>query len=189
MPKPRTAEQSIPIDLLHDLLAYNPKTGTLTWRARPKELFRPHNGKHDAEEAAQRWNDRFAGKVAGALDRQGYKALSLQVPVRGSFGLYMAHRVAYAMHYGKWPKGEIDHINGDPGDNCIINLRDATTAQNQHNQARHRNKTAGVYWRKERSRWRAEICTNSRSIKLGHFVKYADARAAREAAEKLYWNK
>ncbi len=44
-----------------------------------------------------------------------------------------AHRVAYALHYGKWPENELDHINRDPLDNRICNLRDANRVLNNLN--------------------------------------------------------
>jgi hypothetical protein len=39
------------------------------------------------------------------------------------------------MHYGKLPN-QLDHINGDPSDNRIENLRDATARQNAMNRSR-----------------------------------------------------
>lgn len=47
-----------------------------------------------------------------------------------------AHRVAYALHYGKWPENELDHINRDPLDNRICNLRDADRILNNLNRAK-----------------------------------------------------
>ena len=44
--------------------------------------------------------------------------------------LIYAHRAAWAIHFGEWPKGEIDHINGDASDNRIINLRVVNRTEN-----------------------------------------------------------
>lgn len=41
-----------------------------------------------------------------------------------------AHRVAWAIHYGRWPSGVIDHINGVTSDNRIENLRDVSQEEN-----------------------------------------------------------
>lgn len=46
---------------------------------------------------------------------------------------YKAHRVAWLIFHGAWPEGEIDHINGDPSDNRLENLRDVTHRTNTEN--------------------------------------------------------
>lgn len=50
-----------------------------------------------------------------------------------------AHRVAWFLHYGKWPTKCIDHINGDRHDNRINNLRDVGHIDNCRNLEAHRN--------------------------------------------------
>lgn len=47
--------------------------------------------------------------------------------------LILAHRLVWTLHYGRYPEGIIDHINGLKGDNRIENLREATRAQNRWN--------------------------------------------------------
>jgi hypothetical protein len=47
---------------------------------------------------------------------------------------YPAHRLAWFYFHGEWPKGLIDHINGDPSDNRIANLRDCSASVNSQNQ-------------------------------------------------------
>lgn len=86
---------------------------------------------------------------------------------------YAAHRLAWLFVYGKWPDGEVDHIDGAKNNNRIKNLRVTTKAGNQQNQrkARKDNKSGllGVYWRPDTEKWRATIQTNKKRISLGNF--------------------
>ena len=47
--------------------------------------------------------------------------------------LFLSHRIIWALHYGSAPAGLLDHINGQPWDNRIENLREATYSQNRMN--------------------------------------------------------
>jgi cytoplasmic iron level regulating protein YaaA (DUF328/UPF0246 family) len=49
---------------------------------------------------------------------------------------YKAHRLAWLIHYGEWPKQVIDHINRQPNDNRIMNLRDVSYSENIKNSYR-----------------------------------------------------
>src|SRR5687767_14401 len=40
------------------------------------------------------------------------------------------HRVIWALHYGEWPNGEIDHIDGNAKNNRLDNLRVVTHLEN-----------------------------------------------------------
>lgn len=173
MTKPVTIEPSE----LHDMFAYNPDTGLLTWKVKlandPAKLSE-----------VRRWNARYAGKPAiTANDGKGYS----RGHVRGNM-LY-AHRIAWAMIYGDWPAGEIDHINGDPADNKICNLRSVTKSQNMRNQKRHKSNTSGatgVHWNKHRRRWVARILHEKKIKHVGSFHKLEDAMRARRQAEEKY---
>jgi hypothetical protein len=59
---------------------------------------------------------------------------------------YKLHRLIWLYTYGVWPAGDIDHINGDPSDNRLVNLRDVphqTNAQN-HRKAWGHNRSTGL---------------------------------------------
>lgn len=51
---------------------------------------------------------------------------------------YLAHRLAWLYVFGRWPDQQIDHINGDRGDNRIGNLRDVPMTVNAQNVRRPR---------------------------------------------------
>ena len=167
------------IALLRRLLAYDPASGTLTWKARTPDLF--SDGKQTAEHRCNKWNSRFAGKPAlGAAHNKGYR--------RGRiFGrAYKAHRVAFALHHGAWPADQIDHINGDRTDNRIANLRSVDNATNGRNAARPVTNTSGhvgVVWHKARGKWQARINADGKRKHLGYFDDFDAACSARAAAE------
>jgi hypothetical protein len=73
------------------------------------------------------------GRMVGHVDR-GYIRFSYRERQ------YMAHRVAWALHYNKWPEHTIDHINRDGTDNRIENLRDVTQAINNSNKSAYKKK-------------------------------------------------
>lgn len=158
-------------ELLRKLLDYDPDTGILTWRSRSLDLCK--------DQRAQRiWNTLFAGKQA--FDRRlfGYSVGTL------CGKSHRGHRVAWAVHYGEWPEGEIDHINGIRDDNRIANLRLATRTQNSKNLKRPANNTSGavgVGWTGRK--WRAHIKIGGVFHHLGHFDTKEGAVAARKAAE------
>lgn len=93
------------------------------------------------------------------------------------------------MNYGVWPKTYLDHIDGNPRNNAILNLRLATPAQNLQNTKQNKNNTSGaknVYLHKH-GKYEAYITKDKRRIYLGLFTHLDDAIAARAAAQtKLY---
>ena len=106
-------------------------------------------------------------------------------------GLYIhAHRLAWYAVYGKLPERNIDHINGDPGDNRLANLRLATQRQNCQNRRVMRTSKSGikgVSFDANRKKWCAYICVDGRQTFLGRFTS-ADAAASayRNAATKHF---
>lgn len=82
----------------------------------------------------------------------------------------------------------IDHINHNPLDNRMSNLRSVTAATNAHNKTKKKgcaSKYIGV--RREDSKWAASIKDNYKAIRLGRFVNEIDAaRAYNEKAKEIY---
>lgn len=120
------------------------------------------------------------GDTAGDHDGQGY----LRMKVEGR--QYKAHRLAWLYVHGCWPAKELDHINGVRSDNRIVNLREATTAENGQNRTIPRNNTSnhhGVGWDKRSNKWRARIKFGGRDFSLGSFSKIEDAISARAKAK------
>ena len=172
------AEKIIPSpETLRELLRYEPGTGKLYWKERPRECF-------SSDRTWKAWNTRYADQRAftSAEDR-GY--------LRGAvFGtLFLAHRVAWAIAHGCWPEQDIDHINGDPSDNRLMNLREATRVENTRNRGKQRNNTSGykgVGFHKASRKWRSYIVTSAGQKDLGLFNSPEEAHAAYVAAANKY---
>jgi hypothetical protein len=83
-------------------------------------------------------------------------------------------------------KGQvIDHKNSNGLDNRIANLRVCSPQENAFNRAKHRNGTSkfkGVYWDKDREKWRAEIMRDGVRHKLGRFTSEEAAAVAYDSA-------
>jgi len=149
-----------------EYLSYDPETGDIRWIKRP--------GRRGA-----------IGEIAGNIDRKGYRRISF----KGRS--YQGHRVAFILFLGEWPKGEIDHINGQRSDNRWRNLREASRSvngQNIHGPMAHN--TSGflsVYFHRKNRRWAAQIKVNKKSIHLGQFSTAKEAHACYvEAKRRLH---
>lgn len=168
---------SIDPTTLRELLRYDAGDGVLYWRERDSKFFQPTE-KREASGHAKWWNGRFAGKRACKSDcNRGYLRVCL-------FGdEYPAHRVIWAMETGQWATNVIDHIDGDPANNRIANLRSATTAENNRNKANHgRSRFRGVSWRARQSIWVSAIKTNKKVTFLGCYKDEEDAARAYDVA-------
>lgn len=152
--------------VVSNLLAYDARTGVVSWR-----VNRPNGIKAGAE----------AGRT---LVGSGYRMISILERQ------LMTHRVAWLLAYKRWPVGQIDHINGDPHDNRLCNLRESTPSENQANRKRLTTNSSGargVTWHKACRKWQAAIKVDGRNIHLGlHSSVESAARAYADAAVKYF---
>lgn len=142
-----------PVSVVLERISYNPETGEF--------IAKVQRGR------------RRVGDRMGYPDGLGYMKLCFN----GKW--VMAHRLAWRLVHGEWPDGEIDHINGDPSDNRIANLRVATRSQNVMNTRRGN----GVCYRPERGKYQVSIRANGRNHFIGMFDDRADAERAGAAAK------
>ncbi len=161
---------------LHDLLDYNPATGELTWKLRPRSLF-------TSDRIFKSWNTTFAGQRAfTAVDRKGYLVGAL-------FNVnYRAARVIFKLVHGI-DADQVDHEDGDRKNNRIHNLRNVSGQQNQMNMKRPSNNTSGhigVAWDASKKKWMAYIKVDTKRIHLGRFDDIQDAVNARKQAEQQH---
>jgi len=171
-------------EFLRKLLRYEPETGKLFWRERTPDMFKTTKAR-SAEHACALWNACWSGKEAFCnSDKDGYKKGVLL------YKTYGAHRVIWAVHFGFWPKNMIDHIDRNPENNRIENLREAAASQNACNRGLRVDNTSGykgVFWNNLNKNWRAKIKKKGKSYYLGSFPTAEEAYAAYcQAAEKLH---
>jgi hypothetical protein len=166
-------------DYVNSILRYDPETGILTWRERPREHFATVG-------VWKRWNTRYSGTEAGAL-REDRNTFYRKINIDGRF--YKAHRLAYLLFWGVWPKKDIDHVDGDGLNNRWDNLRDVSHEENHRNARKKSNNTSGVNgvcWHKARKKWHTRIQVDGRNVCLGYFHTLEEAAAARLAANEQY---
>lgn len=115
------------------------------------------------------------GDRAGNLSKTGYR----QIQINNK--RYYEHRLAWLYHYGYLPTKQIDHKNGDPTDNRIDNLREATDAENKQNLVKYKNNSSGfmgVTFHKESGKWLARINKGGKAYRLGLFNTPEEAHDA-----------
>lgn len=153
-----TAEQ------LKAVLDYDASTGVFVWKVRPSKAVK-------------------AGDVAGCTEKRiGY----ITIGIAGR--IYKSHRLAWLHMYGEWPKGLIDHINGDKADNRIANLRDVFADGNSQNvrkpNVRNKSGFMGVIW--YQNKWRASMSVNGKSKWLGDYSTPEEAHQVYLEAKRKY---
>lgn len=142
---------------LKELLSYDPESGEFRW------LVTINN-------RAQK------GSIAGCIDlHSGYRRTSI------SKSIYRCHRLAWLYMYGVWPQGDIDHIDGNRSNNCLVNLREATPSQNKFNTDKNCNNTTGfkgVNYRRSDGKFTAYTESFGKAIYLGSYITAELASAA-----------
>lgn len=138
-----------------ELLGYDEKSGTLRWRVNRRGPVK-------------------AGDECRYKNADGY----IMVKIDGC--KLMAHRIAWLIHFGHWPDGDIDHINGHRSDNRIINLRDVSRTINLQNRRspQSTNTTGYLGVRRDKQRYVAQIKTPDQHIRIGTFCTPEEAHAA-----------
>lgn len=149
------------IENIRECLEYCSETGIIKWTKTDSRTVKP-------------------GHVAGGATMDGY----IGIKVRGK--IFRAHRVAWLLHYGEWPKNQIDHKNRIKTDNRISNLRDVSNFQNHQNRSDNKSGVVGVCWHKQSQKWEAQIRFRKKIIRLGTYEKIESAAKIRREAESYY---
>jgi hypothetical protein len=143
---------------LQSIMDYDSSSGAVVWKVR-------RHGRGGAISP---------GDSVGSKNAGGY----LETKING-YRTYV-HRIAWALHHGAWPKGNIDHKDGDRLNNSIDNLRDCSQSTNIENRRIPRSDSKigiqGVG--KKKNRYYSTIQTHGQRKYLGSFMT---AEAAHDA--------
>lgn len=161
---------------LDECFEYFPETGELRWRKRPLSHFVD-------DVAMRKWNTRWAGTATKTLGNGDH--IIVQVIFEGKRFRPQITRVIFAMLQRTVPDGQlIDHIDRNPLNNRISNLRPITPQQSAFNsetkpRTRNHGLPRGVYPQFGCiNRWQAKIRHNYKEICLGTFGSPEEAHAA-----------
>lgn len=177
---------------------YDKEEGGVRWKKRTPDMYQvSYNPQRDCKY----FNTKYAGKQVGsAIRREQTKTPNFLAKWKGvNFKFWdprngstsprtYIHRLVWLMEYGYWPKQPIDHINGDPLDNHVENLRMVDSKANAQNKAMSRNNTSGYTGvrRTPSGKYRADITVGGEVIYLGVFSNKEAAAEARQLAQKQY---
>jgi hypothetical protein len=155
MKKYSSRRKKLRLSYLRSILNYDPSTGLFTWKESRGSVAK--------------------GSLAGSLYNNGYISIMID-------GLaYGAHRLAWLYVYGQFPKEEVDHKDGVRHNNCISNLREATSRQNCINSKVKKTSSSGVKGVSFISgKWVARIKLGNSNIYIGRYDTIQEAQKAYE---------
>lgn len=115
----------------------------------------------------------------GRAVSHGYRVVETRSKIKQ---VVLAHRLAWRIHFLEWPEGSIDHIDGNPSNNRIANLRLVSAAINMKNKSiykKNKSGISGVRYEQARGRWVVSLGR----VKLGRFADKFEACCVRMSAK------
>ncbi|MCC4260797.1 HNH endonuclease [Pseudomonas aestusnigri] len=169
-----SAPNRLSAERLRHLLTYRPESGCFFWNVESRSGFKQSAINH------------MPGDEAGTLRKSDGR-----IVIRVDGRTYLRYRLAWLWVTGKWPTREIDHMDGDPSNDRISNLREVSRVLNQQNirspvKTKKSSQFLGVFANKpgRAAPWRAAIQDRGRQIYLGAFMTEMEAHEAYLSAKR-----
>lgn len=140
------------------LLDYNPATGSFVWKNKSSKFSKIK-----------------IGNKAGCKNADGYLILRI------NYTIYSAHILAWFYVNKQWPRYIIDHINQDPSDNRIDNLRESNHSHNSRNARTWRSGRSGFVgasYDEKMGKFVSRICVRRERKIIGWFETAQEAHEA-----------
>lgn len=157
------AKADLTAQRLRELLDYNDSTGVFTWRATRKGHVK-------------------VGDSAGYFRKDRYVIIGLDGKT------YLGHRLAWLYMHDTWPSMYIDHIDGNPTNNKIENLRDVDPTTNGQNRRVLIRKTLTGFLGVDEYRpgiWGVRLKVNGKIVKLSGLASKDAAEECSVALRKI----
>ena len=148
--------------IIKESLSYDPQTGRIIWLVSRRPTVK-------------------VGDEAGCIAANGYRH------IRVNRELILGHRLGWFLYHGGWPNGVLDHIDGNPQNNAINNLRECSQQQNSFYQQSRRGASKYKGVSRSYNKWSAEIWKDGVKYSLGRFdCEVEAARAYNLSAMELH---
>jgi hypothetical protein len=131
-------------------------------------------------------NRKWEGCKAGyRRESDGY--LLLNFTVNGKYVRLLAHRIIFCMFNGYFPD-LVDHIDMNPRNNSIENLRDSNKSQNALNTLPRNNNRSGVkgVWESLTGKYQASVWYKGKKVYLGSYDELEQAKLRIEGWKKFH---
>jgi len=155
-----------------------------------EELFEYRDGTLYGKEVSWRRkasNSRCAGRPLGTQMSSGHLHLKFQ-DRGGNKHKFLVHRLIYLMHHGALPE-MLDHIDRDPRNNRIENLRPASKSLNSQNRGAQSNSKWGMrgIYKDSLGGYVVHIKLDGVRHSLGRTKCLGEAWRMRKDGESRYW--
>ena len=159
-----TETRGIPLEHIKSIVKINSNSPSgLMWLPRKK-----HGNQKDN-----------CGYVIILNKKNGYRGWVVNILYNKKQCLPLCSRIIFLLANGYLTKGkEIDHIDGNPLNNRVENLREATSSQNSCNAKTQKNNTSGhkgILWDKKREKWLVRITLEKKHFYLGRYENLEEA--------------